>query len=110
MKKSISLLLFQIIFVIAFCSQVFSQKVGMRDDPLSRVKDLVNSDEIILLNSQTLGSDPNVQTARSRIMDIDLNQINPDLKLVPKTVQNDSTVTGNKTQSEFRFRRSLQTH
>ena len=96
MKKSISLLLFQIIFVIAFCSQVFSQKVGMRDDPLSRVKDLVNSDEIILLNSQTLGSDPNVQTARSRIMDIDLNQINPDLKLVPKTVQNDSTVTGNK--------------
>lgn len=75
-------------------SQIFSQ--GNPNDPLGRVRDLINSDEIILLHSQTLGSDPNNQNIRTRVFDIDLNQSNVDQKLVPKNFQIDSVVTGNK--------------
>jgi|GEM_PF-1944873 len=93
MEKIVSLFAV-ILLTLILASELFSQ--GTPGDPLSRVKDLVNSDEIILLNSQTLGSDPNNQNARGRIIDLDINQTNPDLKLLPKTVQNDSGVTGNK--------------
>jgi molybdopterin-binding protein len=93
MKKIITFIaVFYLTMILA--PELYSQ--GTPGDPLTRVKDLINSDEIILLNSQTLGSDPNNQTARGRIVDLDINQTNPDLKLLPKTVQNDSTVTGNK--------------
>lgn len=69
---------------------------GNSADPFARVRDLVNSDEIVLLHSQTIGSDPNNQNAKSRVFDIDLNQINADSRLVPKNAQTDSVVTGNK--------------
>ena len=83
-----------IIFSLILSSEVYSQ--ANETDPLSRVKDLVNSDEIVMLHSQTVGSDPNNQNTRSRIFDIDLFQIDPNLKLVPKPLQTDSIVTGNK--------------
>ena len=67
-----------------------------KNDPLSRVKDLVNSDEIILLHSQSLGSDPNVHNARGRIFDMDLNTTVVNDKIVPKNLQTDSSVIGNK--------------
>lgn len=67
-----------------------------KNDPLSRVKDLINSDEIIMLHSQSLGSDPNVHNARGRIIDMDLNNTNVDQKIVPKNLQTDSSVIGNK--------------
>ena len=90
------------LFTIKFCmilslmisANAYSQ--SNNSDPLGRVKDLVNSDEIILLNSQTLGSNPDNQNIKSRVFDIDLFQINPDTKLVPKPVQTDSIITGNK--------------
>jgi hypothetical protein len=85
---------FCIILSLIFSDNLYSQ--SNETDPLNRVKDLVNSDEIVLLQSQTVGSDPNLQNTKSRIFDIDLFQINPDLKLVPKTQQTDSIVTGNK--------------
>ncbi len=67
-----------------------------KNDPLSRVKDLVNSDEIILLHSQSLGSDPNIHNARGRIFDMDLNTTVVNDKIVPKNLQTDSSVIGNK--------------
>jgi hypothetical protein len=67
-----------------------------KNDPLSRVKDLVNSDEIIVLHSQSLGSDPNTHNARGRIFDMDLNTTVVNDKIVPKTLQTDSSVIGNK--------------
>ncbi|MBL8007396.1 MAG: T9SS type A sorting domain-containing protein, partial [Ignavibacteria bacterium] len=96
MKNSISVLVLLAVNFL-FSQYLFSQ--GIPGDPLSRVKDLINSDEIILINSQTLASDPNVHTSRARVFDIDLNQTNPDLKLLPKNVQTDSAVTGNKRMS-----------
>ena len=67
-----------------------------KNDPLGRAKDLVNSDEIVILHSQSLGSDPNLHNARARIFDMDLNQTNVDQKVVPKNLQTDSSVIGNK--------------
>jgi hypothetical protein len=67
-----------------------------KNDPLGRAKDLVNSDEIVILHSQSLGSDPNIHNARARIFDMDLNQTNVDQKVVPKNLQTDSSVIGNK--------------
>lgn len=89
-------LLIILCLIISICnsSKVLSQ--ANDSDPLHRVKDLINSDEIILFNSQTVGSDPNVQNTKARIFDTDLFQINPDTKLVPKTVQTDSGISGNK--------------
>ena len=83
-----------IIRLVLNLSLSYSQ--GIDGDPLSRVRDLINSDEIILINSQTLGSDPTHQTMRGRIIDYDYNQSNLDLRLVPKSIQNDSIVTDSK--------------
>lgn len=92
--KKLTQLLILFSLLIASVPGIFSQ--GKTNDPLSRVRDLVNSDELIIINSQTLGTDPNNQNIRSRIFDMDLNQSNPDSKFVPKSVQTDSIVTGNK--------------
>ena len=92
--KKLTQLLILFSLLIASAPGIFSQ--GKTNDPLSRVRDLVNSDELIIINSQTLGTDPNNQNIRSRIFDMDLNQSNPDSKFVPKSVQTDSIVTGNK--------------
>lgn len=81
-------------FAILFSTSLFGQ--GLPTDPLARVRDLINSDEIILISSKTLGSDPSKQNVQGRIMDLDITQTNPDSRLLPKSIQSDSTVTGNK--------------
>lgn len=94
LTKLINTLSFILVLICFTAVNLFSQ--GNPNDPLGRVRDLINSDEIILLNSQTLGNDPNIQNSRARVFDIDLNQSNVDLKFVPKNFQTDSSVTGNK--------------
>lgn len=83
-----------LIFTILFSTALFGQ--GLPTDPLARVKDLINSDEIILMSSKTLGSDPSRQNVQGRIVDMDITQTNVDSRLLPKSIQSDSTVTGNK--------------
>lgn len=84
-----------ILLTVLMLSCVASAQVN-KNDPLSRAKDLVNSDEIILLHSQSLGSDPNIHNARGRIFDMDLNTTVVNDKIVPKNLQTDSSVIGNK--------------
>ncbi|MEO8666188.1 MAG: hypothetical protein ABI462_11905, partial [Ignavibacteria bacterium] len=80
--------------LLAFAGDLRSQ--GIDGDPMSRVHDLINSDEIVLINSQTLGSDPLNQTVKGRIFDYDYNQTSVDNRLVPMATQNDSIITNNK--------------
>ena len=86
----------KIFMILSFMISVNAYSQSNESDPLSRVRDLVNSDEIIFINSETLGGNPSNQNIKSRVFDIDLFQINPDTKLVPKPVQTDSIISGNK--------------
>lgn len=86
--------LFKLLFLLLISSSATAQV--NKYDPLSRTRDLVNSDEIVMMYSESIGNDADVHNARSRIFDMDLNNTNVDQKIVPKPLQTDSTVIGNK--------------
>ncbi len=88
------IVVFGILFSLLFTS--ISSGQGNPSDPLGRVRDLINSDEIVLSYSQTMGGNPNNQNIRARTVDVDLNQSNPNSRFLFKNNQTDSIVTGNK--------------
>ena len=63
-------------------------------DRLARVRDLVNSKELIMVWSQ--GDNANSQNSYQRIYDLDLTQSNVDARLIQKPINIDSTISGNK--------------
>jgi hypothetical protein len=78
------------IFTASF--SIFSQTSTYKDR-LARVRDMANSNELIMIWSQ--GDNQNTQKSYQRIYDLDLTQ--PlDSRLVTKPVNIDSTVSGNK--------------
>ncbi len=63
-------------------------------DRLARVRDLVNSNELIMVWSQ--GDNPNSQFSYQRIYDLDLTQSLVDARLIQMPINIDSAVSGNK--------------
>jgi len=83
-----------IITIILILSSYTPAQSGYRDR-LNQVKDLVNSNELIMIWSQ--GENSNNQFCYQRIYDLDLtNPGGTDSTLVRKPLQIDSSVTGNK--------------
>ena len=86
-------------FIILFSALLFvfnsyPQNPGYRDR-LNQVKDLVNSNELIMIWSEGVNS--NNQNLHQRIYDLDLtNPGGPDSTLTRKPLQIDSSITGNK--------------
>jgi Secretion system C-terminal sorting domain/FG-GAP-like repeat len=77
------------ILVITITSMASSQTTGYRDR-LARVRDVVDSKELVMIWSE--GPTFNTHTSHQRIYDLDLLQPVPDSTLVRKPVQADSLV------------------
>ena len=95
MKVKILLIILLTSAVIFFtCVSSFSQTSGYKDR-LSRVRDLVNSNELIMIWSE--GIDQNNQFCNQRIYDLDLTDPGGvDSTLTKKPLNIDSSITGNK--------------
>ena len=95
MKSKISLTTLYIVFLLSIaCFSSYSQTSDYKDR-LSQVRDLVNSNELIMIWSQGVNS--NNQFCYQRIYDLDLTHPGgPDSTLRKKPLQIDSSITGNK--------------
>lgn len=95
MNKGRLFYLFTVAVFFTFSVYTPAQNSGYRDR-LNQVKDLVNSDELIMIWSQ--GENSNNQNLHQRIYDLDLTQPGGvDSTLVRKPLEIDSSITGNKT-------------
>lgn len=82
------------VIIFITCFSAFPQSTTYKDR-LSQVRDLVNSNELIMVWSQ--GENSNNQNLHQRIYDLDLiNPGGPDSTLTRKPLQIDSSITGNK--------------
>jgi len=89
----------QLLYIITFAAILTGSYSTLAQsgykDRLNQVKDLVNSNELIMIWSQ--GENSNNQFCYQRIYDLDLtNPGGTDSTLVRKPLQIDSSVTGNK--------------
>lgn len=85
------------VIIFITCFSAFPQSTTYKDR-LSQVRDLVNSNELIMVWSQ--GENSNNQNLHQRIYDLDLiNPGGPDSTLIRKPLQIDSSITGNKSIS-----------
>jgi hypothetical protein len=73
---------------------VIARSQGTSSDPLERTTDLLNSDEIIMIWSQ--GPDDNTQSCYQKIYDLGPLQPNVNQRIVPKPLQTDQRIAGNK--------------
>ncbi len=82
-----------LILLLSTLFDSFAQNSNYKDR-LARVRDLVNSNELIMVWNQ--GDNPNSQFINQRIYDLDLTQSNTDARLIQKPIYIDSVVSGNK--------------
>jgi hypothetical protein len=89
-KSNVTMFFLSIIVSSQF---IFTQDT-QNEDRLSRIRDIINNNELILLWSQ--GEDENEHFSYQRIYNLDLTQPNVDQTLVPAGIHNDQPVAGNR--------------